>query len=330
MDPATILSAFKNSLSAVREDEFLLHAAQEKNEWFVPGLTRYAIDQMLPWFAPEKASLFQQPAEKSLRVGIIMAGNLPLVGLHDLLTALLAGHHAAVKPSAKDTVLLQAVVEKLPANLQARISLTNEIAAGGIDCLLATGSDNTARYIRHSFAAVPKLIRHNRFSAAVLQGDESESELDALAMDILLFHGMGCRNVSNLLVPADWEPGKLLAAVDRFPQALLAEAWTQVVKWENAIWKMGRRGGLVHRRVVLVENEELKAMPIAHLNIVRNTGEWLQLLAAAEGKLQCRVGREQEVPFGQTQCPGLRDFADGVDTWELLAGESGQRLVGDQ
>lgn len=328
MDPAATLQAFATALQTIARQEPLLRQAHAQNEWFLPPLVRHAIQKMLPWFASENARRFHPPSPQARRIGIVMAGNLPLVGLHDLLICLLAGHFPQVKPSSKDRVLLPALVQSLPPAIQDRIRIHQNLSPEDIDFLLATGSDNTARYLDHDFAATPRLIRKNRFSVAVLQGDEEAGELDGLARDILLYHGMGCRSVSNLLVPPDWDPKPLAEALQRFPAAWLSPAWERIVRWENAVQSMDSSQPPLSPRLAIRWSKGIGTAPVGTLKLVPDQGQGMEKLKGLDMQIQCLVGRGQKVRFGETQSPGLLDFADGVDTWKLLTGASGEELVG--
>lgn len=329
MHAAETLNAFETALRSIQGQKALLDKAHRENEWFLPALIHTAIDRMQPWFAPENASHFAHPSTQPQSIGIVMAGNLPLVGLHDLLMALLAGHKVLVKASRKDKALMDALHTQLPAELSVNIHIVDTISPDQIDFLLATGSDNTARHITHTYAETSRMLRKNRFSVAIIEGNESSEEIAALTEDILLYHGMGCRSVSNILCPENWDADVLWKALEQFPSELLAPAWKTLVNWENAVMEMGEHGPAKCQCVAVEEGKTVRAMPVGKLNLLRYTGGWEKYLEGLEDKIQCIVGRGMEVEFGKTQQPGLLDFADGVDTWTLLSGLSGEDLVSD-
>ncbi|HHG86042.1 MAG TPA: hypothetical protein ENJ82_14940 [Bacteroidetes bacterium] len=306
----------------LESDDKLLKAVQNANEWFLPDLVRQAFRAMRPWFTAKRLQAFADkypPAKKQLQVGIIMAGNLPLVGLHDLLCVLLSGHTAVVKLSSKDKLLLPALVKEFPETLP--VHFVDHLAPKGLDYLLATGSDNTARYLEHSYAGLERIVRHNRFSVAIVTGRETAVELDGLTHDILQFHGMGCRSVSAVLVPEGYDSRPLAAALDRYPASALAPAWQQIQSWESSLAQM--QPDSLPRTQSLTLRSETALVParIGVLHLVHSPAN-AKLLQAAQAQIQCVVGSDQTIAFGQSQFPELEEFADGVDVMAALAAQA--------
>lgn len=322
MDAAAIWKDFGQALDALQADGPAMEAAEAANPWFTGSLIREAIAALRPWFDQDLA-LPEAPASHPRRIGIVMAGNLPLVGFHDLLMVLLAGHRAEIKPSSKDIHLLEALIRHLDPALQSRIRLHTALDPAQIDALIATGSDNTARYLQYHFAKVPMILRKNRFSVAVLTGNESYADWEELAKDILLYHGMGCRSVSNLLVPPDFDPQGLWEALDAFPKRKLAEEWERVVRWEKAIRGMQSGGTDGPERMVWEQGQLLGPTALGTLRAVNyEDADALQkYLEAADTRIQCVVGEGRPIAFGESQSPGPWDFADGVDTYHWLCRE---------
>ncbi len=316
MLPSTILQDFQRAIHQVAQDELVLERASTVNPWFTPGLIHTALEALDEWFQEPLPEL--EPVKQPLRVGIIMAGNLPLVGLHDLVMTRLAGHNAVVKPSSRDQVLVEAVIHALSKANRAQIEVVASLP-GDIDALVAMGSDNTARYLAHDFQNVPRLVRQHRYSVGIWTGEEDREMARGMARDILLYHGMGCRSVSNLLVRAGADVALLQEALAAFPKEWMTEGWDRQVEWEGAIRGMGgtllERYGLVWER-----NEQLVSVPVGVLNIVEVDSEEKkqELLAGEENRIQCVVGMEEAILPGQAQCPGLWDFADQVDTYRWL------------
>ncbi len=300
----------------------LAEQALAENEWFTRPMVESALRALLPWFEGDQLSALRAAypeARAERRVGLILAGNLALVGLHDVLMVLLSGHHAIVKPSHKDRVLLLHLLAHSPAAIRERVTVVEALAPHDIDFLLATGSNNTARHIAAGFAGVPMLIRQNRFSIAILEGDESAAELNALADDVLRYHGMGCRSVACILVPHGYDLVGLVHALENFPQAGLAPCWQEVLRHERAMQAMLGVTEPLCTHVVIERAPAIRAGKIGVLQVVEyNTkaDRW-GLVSAVQAELQCIVGRSY-VPWGQAQCPDLDDFADGVDTLSLL------------
>ncbi|MEM7035687.1 MAG: hypothetical protein AAF570_01835, partial [Bacteroidota bacterium] len=203
--------------------------------------------------------------------------------------------------------------------LFARIRFRQALDPNEIDFLVATGSDNTARYIAHDFNQVPHVLRGNRYSIACLSGQEAPEQLAGLAQDILLYHGMGCRSVSNLLVPRGYDLTALVTALEAFPEAAFAPDWWKILRWENALAEMEGLRCLPCTRVVLRKAMAPSAAGIGVVNVVEYADEveMAAHLDADRAHLQCVVG--QAVPFGQAQCPKIDDFADGIDLLKAFA-----------
>ena len=304
------------------DDSDLAQRALAENEWFTPYMVQSAIRAMLPWFEGNALADLRRsyPAlRQQRRIGLILAGNLPLVGLHDLLMVLLSGHRAVVKPSHKDGVLLRHLVMHSPAALQASISLVEAVLPTDIDFLIATGSNVTARHIETAYAATPQLIRQNRFSVAVIDGTVQMQDLSELAEDILLYHGMGCRSVSSVLVPAGYALQSLSSCLEQFPVGALAPSWHDVLRYEQATQSVLGQAEQPCKAIVLQKSKSLQPSKIGVLNIVEyaNEIELQALIDSVRPDLQCIVG-EGGLAFGQAQHPAVDDFADGVDTMELL------------
>ncbi len=324
---ATLLKAWGPILKDMAADSDLAQRALAENEWFTPYMVQSAIRAMLPWFEGNALADMRARYRNSAnpqRIGLILAGNLPFVGLHDLLMVLLSGHHAVVKPSHKDRVLLQHLVMHSPAELQSCISLVDAILPQDIDFLIATGSNVTARHIEGAYAATPKLIRQNRFSVAVVDDTTTSDELAQLADDILRYHGMGCRSVSSVLVPADYDLAVFIEHLDCFNASAFAACWHDVLRYAQATQTVVGQAEHPCEAIVLEKSKSLQPSKIGILNIVEyaDETELKALLDSVRPDLQCIVGKGG-LAFGQAQHPALDDYADGVDTMELLTGLRG-------
>lgn len=300
----------------------LLARVQAENRWFTPGMVRCALEALAPWFDPtawEALTARYPQTDRPRRVGISMAGNVPLVGLHDLLAVLATGHQAVIKPSRKDRILPLLFVQHLPAEWQVRCRVVDQLLPGEIDFLLATGGGASARALAHQFAGTPQLIRANRWSVALLDGSESDAALQGLAQDMLRYHGMGCRSVCNVLAPPRYDWRRLVHALDHAALPELAPEWQDLVRWEKAVAALSAQPVLASTRLLLEPRTALGAARpgVAHI-IEAPPADWPALLASQADALQCITG-PGHLPLGQAQCPGLTDFADGVDTFELLS-----------
>ena len=316
------ICAWKQALETIIADEKILASAQADNEWFLPELQVIAIQGLISWLEIDRLEALQRAYPKvaaQKRVGLILAGNIPLVGFHDLFAVLLAGHTAVVKASHKDRVLMTALFEKSPALLKERIEIVEGLANTSIDFLIGTGSNNTARQIKSKFAHLPLLMRSNRYSVAILKGNETDTVLDTLSRDVLLYHGMGCRSISNIFVPKDYELQPLLSALDRFPKDLLASSWWDVQRYQTAIGNVLGKDKKACAAILVKEVERLAVPNFGELNIIRytETAQYWGQLSTAKDEIQCVVG-DGFIPFGEAQCPEVDDWADGVDVLEIL------------
>jgi len=301
--------------------EEIKYHANRQNGWFVPDFMNLAIENIRKNFLqPEKlealANHYQVPQfqENPKTVGITMAGNIPLVGFHDFLTIFLSGHRQRIKPSSKDELLIKYIIGFL-ASIDPRV---NEYVAlserlKGCDAYIATGSNNSARYFEYYFGKYPHIIRRNRTSAAVLTGNESSEELDLLADDMLLYFGLGCRNVSRLFVPGKYDFVPLLRTLNKFSWMKDHNKYRNNYDYQLSLYILNNRYYMSNDAVLMVEDDGLFS-PISQVNYsfydddkVPETNyfplEYLQCLCGGDG-----------IAFGQAQSPSLTDYADGVDT----------------
>ncbi|MEO8067220.1 MAG: acyl-CoA reductase [Flavobacteriales bacterium] len=295
------------------------------NGWFTETNVRHmlaSLAEMLDeralrqWLADRKEPVVARS------VGIIMAGNIPLVGFHDLLCVVLSGHSARIKPSSQDNVLIPAVVELLERfapGIRAHLRIENG-KLGVVDALIATGSNNTARYFEHYFGHLPRLVRKGRISVAILDGTETEDELTALGEDVFRYFGLGCRSVSKLYVPQSFDLDRFFGAIFPWKEVVNHNKYGNNYDYNKAIWLLERVPMLENGFLILREAEAL-ASPVASLYYERydDREKVLAELHAEQEEIQCIVGHGH-VPFGRSQHPGLDDYADGMDTMAFLAG----------
>jgi hypothetical protein len=261
---------------------------------------------------------------KTKTVAIIMAGNIPLVGFHDLLSVLLTGNNAVVKLSSNDTVLIPLMVEyltDLDASFNNRVSFT-EAKLPSFDAVIATGSNNTARYFEYYFGKKPNIIRNNRNSVAILTGNENDEELKALGKDIFTYYGLGCRSVSKLFVPENYDFDRFFTAIYDYRDIVNQAKYANNYDYNKAVYLMSEFKFLDNGFLMLKEDQGYSS-PIATTFYEHYTSEdaLLDKLKLDVDKIQCIVASgivDNEVSFGKTQQPALWDYADGVDTVEFL------------
>jgi len=254
-------------------------------------------------------------------VAIIMAGNIPLVGFHDFLSVLISGHKVLVKQSSNDRQLLPVIAAylmEIAPEFENRIQFTEE-RLSHFDAVIATGSDNTARYFEYYFSKKPNIIRKNRNSVAVLSGEETPAELEELGEDIFRYFGLGCRNVSKLYVPENYNFESFFKAIFPWKHLLNSAKYANNYDYNKAVYLMSEFK-LLENGFLILKKDESFGSPIASLfyEEYKDEKELNEKLQQQEDKLQCVVSQTSEVKFGETQTPKLWDYADGVDTLKFL------------
>jgi len=250
-------------------------------------------------------------------VGIVMAGNIPLVGFHDFLSVFISGHFQTIKLSAKDDILLKHLVQKMyswEVTVQNYVSFAPMLK--GCDAYIATGSNNSARYFDYYFSKFPSIIRKNRTSVAILSGDESSDELEKLSDDIHSFFGLGCRNVTKIFVPHEYNFVPLLQAFYRYKYFVDHHKYKNNYDYNLSIQLMNNRFYMTNGSTLLVENESIFS-PISQLNYAfYDSRESLLDSLRSCKEIQCIAGLD--LTLGNAQQPGLMDYADGIDTMQFL------------
>ena len=297
--------------------------AGEQNGWFIPAFvdqaTRHIARQYLDAnLVHEWVGHYHIDDNISPRkVGIVMAGNLPLVGFHDMLSVFVTGHQQVIKPSSKDEILIKHLVAQLhewePAT---RDLIRIEPILKGCDAYIATGSNNSAARFDYYFGRYPSIIRRNRTSVAVLDGTETTKDLENLSADIHLYFGLGCRNVTKIYVPEHYDFIPLLASFHSFRYFADHHKYRNNYDYNLSLHILNNRYYMTDGTTLLVENESFFS-PVSQLNY----SFYADKAATLQGlenhpDIQCIAG--VTVPLGRTQQPALRDYADGVDTLQFL------------
>ncbi|MFT3885745.1 MAG: acyl-CoA reductase [Flavobacteriales bacterium] len=304
----------------------VVRGAHVRNGWYTEANVRHALgalaDMLVPFALAQWTTAYPAlvDARTPRTVGIIMAANIPLVGFHDLLCVLLSGHVARVKPGSDDAGLIPAVVELLhllAPDLAACVVVTSG-KLGGVDAVIATGSNNTARYFEHYFGHLPRIVRKGRTSVALLDGTETEAELAALGEDVFRYFGLGCRNVSKVFIPQDFDLDRLFGAFFPWKDIINHGKYANNYDYNKAIWLM-ERVPIVENGFLLLKEDAAIASPVAALYYERiaDRAEAEKAISKNAGAIQCVVGHGH-VPFGRSQCPGPAEYADGVDTLAFL------------
>lgn len=295
-----------------------------ENSWFIPGFTQSATLQIAHNYLDEGKlqewatvnAVKEQASPKT--IGIIMAGNIPAVGMHDLLAVFMSGHKAMVKLSSKDRVIIQHFIDLL-VSWQPEVSrfITTSEMLKGCDAYIATGSNNTSRYFEYYFEKYPHIIRRNRTSVALLTGAETTEELYKLADDVFLYFGLGCRNVTKLYVPENYNFEPLLNCFKNYNWLIEHNKYKNNYDYNLAIHLLNGNFYMSTEALLLVEQEALFS-PISQVNYqYYNNAEQLAVELKHLPDLQAITGHSY-ISFGQAQLPSLNVFADGVNTLEFL------------
>ena len=312
-------------------DDFLnlITLSQSHNRWFTPDQVRFAIGSWADALTSENLdkwlSRYDLDNINPKTVGLILAGNIPLVGFHDFLSVLISGHRVLVKTSSDDKHLLPFLGRYL-AVLEPRFSGRMQFVEGKLenfDAVIATGSNNTARYFEYYFKDKPSIIRKNRNSVAVLTGNESHEELVGLGEDIFRYFGLGCRNVSKLFVPEGYDFQPFFEAMYEHRDIINYEKYANNYDYNKAVFLMSNFK-LLDNGFLTIKEDSSYGSPISSIfyEYYKDAPQLIKRLKDGAGKIQCVVASAEfpvsTIRFGKTQQPALWDYADNVDTISFL------------
>ncbi|EDP96024.1 acyl-CoA reductase [Kordia algicida OT-1] len=305
-----------------------LKLAQENNGWFTQENLRFAIGNWAEALQEEKlirwTENYNLDAVSPKKVAIIMAGNIPLVGFHDFLSVLISGHDVLVKQSSNDKHLLPYLakyLEYVEPSFKGKISFTDEKLTD-FDAVIATGSNNTARYFEYYFKDKPNIIRKNRNSVAILTGNETKEQLEQLSDDIFTYFGLGCRSVSKLFVPKNYNFQDFFGGMYGKSDIMNSAKYANNYDYNKAVYLMSLFD-ILENGFMMIKEDTQYASPIATVfyEYYDDLSSLQEKLKADAENIQCIVAdihMENEVKFGQTQHPELHDYADGVNTLQFL------------
>lgn len=303
-------------------------SANMHNGWFTKENIHFCLDswsqlltekELINWFR-----LYNSTPLNNKNIAIIMAGNIPLVGFHDFLATLITGHTAVIKLSSNDKILLPFIASYL---IDCLPELKNHIVfvdgkLENFDAVIATGSNNTARYFQHYFGKKPNIIRKNRNSVAILTGEESKDQLEALSEDIFRYYGLGCRSVSKLFVPQGYDFEAFFKAMYPQQDIINHHKYANNYDYNKAVYLMSEFN-ILENGFLMIKEDESYGSPISTVfyEYYDSLDSLNKKLAADEDKIQCIVAEglfKNEIKFGNTQHPSLTDYADNIDTVEFL------------
>lgn len=308
--------------------ENILLKAKAHNQWFTVESSKLSLSAWANELTEKRLGAWTAPYNIGdtvpKKVGIIMAGNLPLVGFHDLLSVLISGNKALVKLSKDDSQLMPFIIDTLleiEPQFKGFIEIIERLEKP--DAVIATGSNNTARYFEAYFGGHPNIIRKNRNSVAVLSGSESAEELKLLADDLFMYFGMGCRNVTKLYLPKEFNLNRIFEAIYHYHDIGNHNKYGNNYDYYRAIYLLNQEPFLENNFAILKEHKAIGSpVGVIHYEFYEDLNLVKKELEDQQEKIQCIVSSDNvsvhSVAFGQTQKPALDDYADGVDTLEFL------------
>src|ERR1700744_712192 len=318
------LSCPDDELKALMDDEY------HYNAWFTPISVEKAVtsigkmlnkNDLLNWLNRYKLNF-----SSNKKVGLVLAGNSPMVGFHDVLCVLITGNHALIKASSQDSRLIKQVLNRLAAiepTFANQYTFIERLA--DFDAVIATGSNNTSRYFEYYFNKVPHIIRKNRNSIAVLTGNETNEQLYNLGRDIFDYYGLGCRNVSKLLVPKDYDFIPFFEAIEPYNPIINHHKYNNNYDYNKSIYLVNRDKHLDNGFLLVKEDDRMVSpLAVVFYEYYKDLGAVETLLNKQNENIQCIVSAvplkisNQVVDFGKSQQPALWDYADGIDTLDFL------------
>lgn len=306
----------------------VITTSHHQNGWFTEDNLMHALQSWSAALTAEKInhwlSAYDLSKNTHKRVALILAGNIPLVGFHDVLAVLVTGNTAVVKLSSNDALLLPLLTEYLihiQPEFKNRIVFTKDKLTD-FDAVIATGSNNTSRYFEYYFGKKPNIIRKNRNSVAVLTDKESKEQLERLGEDIFRYYGLGCRSVSKLFVPKGYDFNDFFQAIYPYKDIVNQHKYANNYDYNKAVYLMSEFD-ILDNGFLMLKKDDSHASPIATLfyEEYENMEHLKSKIKDDSDFIQCVVSNglfDNEVAFGITQTPNLWDYADGTDTVEFL------------
>lgn len=307
----------------------IIQLAQHKNPWYTVKNVENALHAITSNLTAEQLNYWLQDypdSESAKTVGLILAGNIPLVGFHDILCVLISGFKAKIKVSSDDAGLTTYVLNRLK-QIEPTFETAFEIVdkLKDFDLVIATGSNNTARYFDYYFGVKPHIIRRNRNSVAVITGTESAAQLQALGHDIFDYFGLGCRSVSKIFVPKGYNVSHFFEGIADFKDVADHYKYNNNYDYNKSIYLIN---GDKHfdNGFLLLKRDERTASPLSVVYYEEYDGlrDVENELNQQAENIQCVVSEVQlniQSPvfhFGESQCPALDDYADGINTLDFL------------
>jgi len=305
------------------------------NQWFTPASVRMALEAIASQLTRENlikwtsAYPLLSAETAGIRIGVIMAGNIPLVGFHDFISVLITGNSLVAKTSSKDSELIKFISEILCSIESSYRSLINftEGTLSGFDAVIATGSNNSSRYFEYYFGKYPHIIRKNRNSIAILDGSESDKELEQLGIDIFSYFGLGCRNVSKIYIPEGYNINDLAVHWGKFSDIIGHSKYANNYDYNKAIYLVNRDPFTDFGYLLLKEDNRISSpVSVLFYEFYKSYDNLRKQTKLLEENIQCMVSKK-DIPFGTAQMPQLWDYADGIDTIEFILKKNIPRIL---
>ena len=330
-DRISSLSEWGDRLQNIPGNEInsLFLKAKNKNGWFTGESCGYSLNEIRKWLtrdALEQWIMSYDFKEVSAprQVGLVMAGNIPLVGFHDFLSVLITGHKAKIKLSSQDDELLL-YLTRLLLDVDSEWELYFDFVdrLKEIDAVIATGSDNSSRYFEYYFKTIPRIIRKNRTSVGIIIGEESEDEFINLAQDVFTYYGMGCRNVSKIFIPENFDLKSLCKPFQNYQEVIHHNKYANNYDYQRAVRLVSGKSFHDMGFLIAEESQELVSpISVLYYEHYANQDELTQTILKHKEKIQCVVSAtgwfKGSIPFGRAQQPALNNYADGIDTIRFL------------
>lgn len=323
---------FRSVRREIDELNTLVETSAQFNGWFTRdnvNFALYSLGKSLEhlkverWLDRYPEKIFDLRQDKT--IGVVMAGNIPLVGFHDYLCVMITGNRLIAKLSADDQKMLpliHRIFEKIEPGFKGKAVFTNEKLTG-FDAVIATGSNNTARYFEYYFGKYPHIIRKNRNGVAVLTGNETPEELAALGEDIFRYYGLGCRNVSKIYVPKGYTFDNLFRALEQYGEVAVNHKYKNNYDYNKSIYLVNKTPHFDNGFLILKEDADFSSpVSVVHYEHYSDIGKLKNELSAESDRIQCVVSTDDQIATaivpGKSQRPQLWDYADNVDPIRFL------------
>jgi hypothetical protein len=323
------LGAFLKDDNSKEEIELWAYKARNENNWFTIENTKKALETVANYYLDatlleQWSSLYEIPDKPDIikSIGVIMAGNIPAVGFHDLLTIVLSGHVCVAKLSSQDSAIMIGLIEKL-LEIEPNLEIIIADKLNEVDVLIATGSDNSAKHFEYYFRNKPYIIRQNRSSVGILNGKENKEDFLNLGKDVTEYYGLGCRNISKLYVPEGYNFVEFLDAIEPLGDIFYHHKYKNNYDYNKSIYLVNMVHHFDNGFLLLTENSTLVSpISVVYYSTYQNEEDLKNQIEINSDKIQCIVSEDawysKSHNFGDAQKPKLWDYADGVDTMAFL------------